>query len=82
MKLNESLRDAGRVEIESTCWSLGSRLKGFVLFWLGGSIDTSSVNTSRVRWGRSEHAPDSCNTVTVAFVFNRRVLDLTDFIQL
>lgn len=42
----ESPWGAGSVQIESTC---RSQLKGFVLFWLSGSIDTSYINLSKNR---------------------------------
>lgn len=43
----ESPWGAGSVQIESTCWSLESELKGFVLFWLSCFIDTSYINLSK-----------------------------------
>lgn len=46
-KWTESPGGAGSVLIESTCWSLGSLLKGFVQFWLGAPFDTSYINFRR-----------------------------------
>lgn len=83
----ESPWGAGSVQIESTCWSLESELKGFVLFWLSCFIDTSYINLSKTFKKKqimcltgttcelSWTVPDSCNdSMTTDVVFNHYVL--------
>lgn len=78
----ESPWGAGSVQIESTCWSLESELKGFVLFWLSCFIDTSYINLSKTLKKKqimcltgttcelSWTVPDSCNdSMTTDVVF-------------
>lgn len=74
---------AGWVLIGSTCRSLGSHLKEFGLSCVSGTTDTSCINLSK-KWinawqgplvGRAELFPDSCRTMTAAFVFAHCVLD-------
>lgn len=91
-KWKESLWGAGSVQIESICSPVGSHLKGFVLFWLSGSSDTSYINLCKTikswikRWtgtadGWTEKFLKLYKAATSALVINHFVLELIDTVN-